>query len=281
MFRLIRLLLHWNLMRSINLQDGIVPEWLFDYWGHQHTVGHLHSYYYANQLVKNAKILDLGCGSGYGSEFLASTHRERTVIAADCSSRALRYCRLMRKGANLHFCKMDVGHLAFPDESFDLVASFEVMEHLIDYKLFLSEVKRVLKPGGYFVLATPNSRWRLRHGLTNPFHHHEFTYEELRYSLKQYFDNIRILCRCFWTTEAKKIVNHIDRTAKLYRGVRLLTERTKKARLMHLFIPFSFRDRYFYWRTGYPLNWYKPHHIELKVTYSDEAYAFLATMTKL
>ena len=275
---IIHQLRHWKLMRGINAQDGIVPEFLFDYCGHQLTAGHTHSYLYASQFAGGANILDAGCGSGYGTEMLAS--RGGRTIGIDISPDAIRYCHLVRKGANLHFARMDVRRLAFLDNSFDLVTSFEVIEHFVDYEPFLSEVWRVLRSSGRFVLATPNGTFRRLRGITNPHHVHEFTYDELQAALAQYFDDVQILCRHHTTREAREIAHCVERAKERYFGVRLLTERTRRTRLLHLILPYALRDCYFCWRTGYPLHWYGPEQVRLETVYSDEAYAFLVTAVK-
>ena len=62
----------WRLARKA-AQEAVVPEWqFFDYWGHQHVVNHVHSYLYASQFAEGADVLGAGCGSGYGTEMLAS-----------------------------------------------------------------------------------------------------------------------------------------------------------------------------------------------------------------
>lgn len=272
-----------KLRRRINALSGIVPEYMFDYCGHRHTVGHIHSYLYASQFAEGADILDAGCGSGYGTEMLALRGGGgRTTIGVDLSLDAIGYCRVMRKRANLHFASMDGRSLVFRDGSFDLVTSFEVIEHFTDYERFLNEIRRVLRPGGRFVLVTPNgahANHRLR-GTANPEHVHEFTYNELRSALAQYFDDVLVLCRHYRTQEAEEIEHHIRESRKRHLGVQLLTEWSRRARLIHLVLPHPLRDRYFRWRTGYPLHWYGPQHVRLETEYSDDAYAFLATGLK-
>lgn len=267
-------------MRRINSQDGIVPEHLFDYCGYQHTVNHMQSYLFASKFAEAADILDTGCGSGYGTELLASHAGQGTVVGIDLSSDAIRYCCLRRKSANLHFVRMDSCCLSFSDESFDLVTSFEVIEHIADYPRFLAEVRRVLRPGGHFALATPNAVWRRLHGIMNPHHIKEFTYEELHSVLRRYFDDVRILYRHFWTHKAEEIRRRVIQAAECYRGVRLLTERSRRTRLIHLLLPYALLDLYFRWRTGYPIHWYGPQHVRLEEVYSDKAYAFLITAVK-
>lgn len=278
------MLFHWlryrKLMRQISTHDGIVPEWLFDYCGHQRTAGHIHSYLYASQFAGEADILDAGCGSGYGTEMLASCAGRHRITGIDASPDAIRYCRLVRKRANLRFARMDVRSMAFPDESFDLVTSFEVIEHFAEYEAFLTEVMRILRPGGHFVLATPNGTNRRLRGIQNPYHIHEFTYDELRAVLSRYFSQVQVLCRHLKTQEAENIEYIVNQAEKRYHGVRLLMEWSKRARLMYLILPHALLDWYFRRRTGYPIYWYGPALVRLEPLYSDDAYAFLATGVK-
>lgn len=120
---------------------------------------HLARYEFLLPLVRSTdQILETGCGAGYGSHMLSE--RARSVVAIDYSPAALAYARERFHAPNLSHLLMNCHRLAFADESFDLVVSFEVFEHLEAPKEYLAECRRVLRPGGRLVLSTPNrSSW--------------------------------------------------------------------------------------------------------------------------
>jgi ubiquinone/menaquinone biosynthesis C-methylase UbiE len=79
----------------------------------------------------------------------------------------------------------DVTQMSFPSSSFDVVTSFETIEH-VDANRYLSEIERVLKPGGLLVLSTPQSC--LGHIPANPHHEHEFSFEQLKETIATRLD---------------------------------------------------------------------------------------------
>jgi SAM-dependent methyltransferase len=100
-----------------------------------------------------ARALDIGCGDGS----TAAAIRERTgavVTGADISHRA----RELSAKVGIDCVVIDLNHdpLPFADDSFDLVYIGEVIEHLLDPDVVLKDIRRVLRPGGYLVLTTPN-----------------------------------------------------------------------------------------------------------------------------
>lgn len=106
------------------------------------------------------EILETGCGAGYGAHMLSE--RVRSVVAIDYSHSALSYARERFHAPNLTHLLMNCHRLAFSNESFDLVVSFEVFEHLEEPEVYLNECSRVLRPGGRLVLSTPNrSSWEI------------------------------------------------------------------------------------------------------------------------
>jgi 2-polyprenyl-3-methyl-5-hydroxy-6-metoxy-1,4-benzoquinol methylase len=105
-----------------------------------------------------ARMLDLGCGAGEFAAIAAGAGAE--VIGADVAEAALERAR--RRAPQLDFRRTAVdGPLEFADAEFDLVWASEVIEHIADTARWLSEVRRVLVPGGRLLLTTP-SHGRLR-----------------------------------------------------------------------------------------------------------------------
>ena len=94
--------------------------------------------------------LDLGCGDGR----LTRELRAERLTGADVSAVALRRARSRVRGAELVELAPDEP-LPFADGSFDLVLCAETLEHVRDVQLLLSEVRRVLRPGGTLALTTP------------------------------------------------------------------------------------------------------------------------------
>jgi SAM-dependent methyltransferase len=152
---------------------------------------HLARYAFATRLARGKRVLDAGCGAGYGSARLAS--QARCVIGLDVAAEAVQMARERYGAPNVEFLRADCRSFPFADGSFDLVAAFEVIEHLEEWDRLLVESRRVLAPWGVLVVSTPN---RLYYGeqreVPNPFHVHEFDYTEFREALERRFGHVRI-----------------------------------------------------------------------------------------
>lgn len=106
------------------------------------------------QNVTGLKALDLGCGSGWFSQHLA--RRGVRLTSVDISPRL---AKITRERSSSNAAAADAALLPFPDESFELIVSSEMIEHLRVPEKGIREISRVLCPQGLVVLTTPNRRW--------------------------------------------------------------------------------------------------------------------------
>ena len=152
---------------------------------------HVARYAFAARMAKGRRVLDAGCGSGYGAAKLASEALE--VLGIDVSQETVDDARHQYKAANLRFECADCLAIPAANGSFDLVVAFEIIEHLKEWRGFLEQVRRVLAPDGQFVVSTPNRLYyaeaRAELG-PNPFHAHEFDYSEFRSELQAVFPHV-------------------------------------------------------------------------------------------
>jgi SAM-dependent methyltransferase len=152
---------------------------------------HVARYAFAARLTKGRRVLDAGCGSGYGAAKLAEGARE--VLGIDVSQEAVDDARQQYRAANLRFEYGDCLDIPAVDSSFDLVVAFEIIEHLSNWRGFLEQVRRVLAPDGQFVVSTPNRLYYAEARAAigpNPFHIHEFEYHEFRSELQAIFPHV-------------------------------------------------------------------------------------------
>lgn len=154
---------------------------------------HMARYTFAARLARGKRVLDAGCGAGYGSAELA---REALwVVGVDVAAEAVDYAQAGYQLSNLTFEQGSCTALPHPDAAFDLVVAFEVIEHLENFGALLQEARRVLAPNGQFIVSTPNKLYytasRGRQG-ANPFHVHEFEFEEFRDELTRVFPYVSL-----------------------------------------------------------------------------------------
>ncbi len=133
----------------------------------------------SSPLTVGKVVLDAACGEGYGSELL-SRHAHR-VTGLDIDPAAIKHAQTTYQKKNLEYIQGSISHLPFPDASFDVVISFETIEHVTEelQQQFIAEAHRVLKPDGLFIVSTPNRiNYSERTGYHNEFHIHELTSTE-------------------------------------------------------------------------------------------------------
>jgi ubiquinone/menaquinone biosynthesis C-methylase UbiE len=154
---------------------------------------HLSRYAFASRLAAGKRVLDAGCGSGYGSAELAQT--ARSVVALDVADDAVRSARESYSRANITYLQASCASLPLATRTLDLAVAFEVIEHIPDWQAFLREVQRVLAPGGVLVISTPNKDYYAdtrRQTGPNPYHVHEFTFQEFASELRALFPEIAL-----------------------------------------------------------------------------------------
>jgi len=149
---------------------------------------HLQRYQSVKDLIKGKVVLDAACGEGYGSDILAN-YAEK-IYGMDIDEETINHAENKYIKSNLQFLKGSIAKLPFVDGYFDVVVSFETIEHVGEdiQKLFLNEVKRVLKEDGILVISTPNKKvYTDKRDYQNPFHIREFYKEEFHGFLTAYF----------------------------------------------------------------------------------------------
>ena len=131
-------------------------------------------------------VLEIGCGEGYGLDFINKNANSVTVI--DKSKSVLE--KIKRKHPKTIVLNQKIPPLNnLKDNSFDIVISFQVIEHIKDATLFIKEIHRVLKPNGKAYITTPNSKKTIAR---NPWYHKEYNYTEINNLIKNNFVNYSI-----------------------------------------------------------------------------------------
>ena len=177
---------------------------------------HVARYAFARRYASGKRVLDAGCGTGYGSAELAQAASD--VVGVDIAADAIEYAKANYPLAGLRFIESSCTAVPFPPESFDVVVGFEVIEHLTDYRAFIDEAARVLNSDGLFIVSSPNKRYyaktRAETG-PNPYHEHEFEAREFVHELERLFPTVRLLLQnrvesfafhpsaTFWPAEAR------------------------------------------------------------------------------
>jgi SAM-dependent methyltransferase len=152
---------------------------------------------YAYDLVRDYaetqyRLLDVGSGEGYGSTILAPL--VASYVGIDVSSDAVADARGRYGSDSVSFQEYDGLTIPHTDGSFELITSFQVIEHVADVPRYVAEMRRVCRSGGHVLITTPNRKLRLADGERpwNRYHLREYDAHGLREILMGAFDDVAI-----------------------------------------------------------------------------------------
>jgi 2-polyprenyl-3-methyl-5-hydroxy-6-metoxy-1,4-benzoquinol methylase len=153
---------------------------------------HTAAYAQATRLVGNLRVLDLGCNTGYGTNLLFSS--AKVAVGVDVSEKAIASAKNQYGHLGIEFQKIDGKTLPFDDDAFDAIVCFQVIEHIVNHRSFIDEIKRTATSEGVILFTTPNARLRLYPGMKpwNTFHFREFDHSDLKSLLDAFFKNVGI-----------------------------------------------------------------------------------------
>ncbi len=213
-------------------------EWMPPWLRHQH----LARYAWAADYCRGARVADAACGIGYGSRLLMR-QGARAVDGYDVSADAIAQARAGGEDPGVAFAIADATHLPVADGEYDVLVSFETIEHIEDDERYLAEASRVLQPGGLFLCSTPN-RDVIDAGKTieqrpfNPFHVREYNEAELESRLVRHFSSVELLGQ---TRFESGYVQTLGRVGRRFPWTAVRLHQARKV----LTVPWDRRDRHF------------------------------------
>ena len=155
----------------------------------QILAAHVHRYFSVLDLVRGKRVLDISCGEGYGAALMRDNGAAE-VIGADIDAKIVARANRVYGGEGLRFEVADArGALPFGDDRFDVVVSFETIEHIAEHEGFLAELTRVLTPDGTLVISTPDAELS-DPDAPNPFHAKELTEKDFLSLLTPHFAHV-------------------------------------------------------------------------------------------
>jgi ubiquinone/menaquinone biosynthesis C-methylase UbiE len=184
--------------------ERFTPECVREIW-----YEHWHRYAFALPLARGRRVLDAACGEGFGSAFLA---RDATsTLGLDIAPEAVEHATARYAGRQgLDFRVGDCTRLdALPDASFDLITSFETLEHVHEQERMLDGFARLLAPGGILLISTPDKRtYSDLTGFRNEHHVRELYLEQFeallapRFAQRKLFGQKLLFASAIWQASA-------------------------------------------------------------------------------
>jgi SAM-dependent methyltransferase len=168
---------------------------------------HLKRYEFALPHCAGADVLDAGCGVGYGAAFLARAARR--VVGVDASEEAIAYARRRYTAANVEFVCADLLALDLPAESFDVVCSFETIEHVADRDAFVRRIAGLLRRDGVFLVSTPRAE-ETTDRPANPFHAVELSPADFARLLERAFGQVELYGQRRLQTRRHRAMQRLD-----------------------------------------------------------------------
>ena len=166
-----------------------------EHYDRQLLMSHLCAYRLAATLGRGRRLLEVGCGSGYGAYYLS--HAAAQVTAVDLDSKAISQAQQLFRRPNLEYRVMDARNLALSEGAFDVIGTFQVIEHIPEPDLlgFVRGLARLLTPEGVLVVSTLNLEHNRKPGRPYQkasFHEKEFTAGEFRALLADVFPVVEV-----------------------------------------------------------------------------------------
>ncbi len=153
---------------------------------------HFCAYEYAKGFVNGKEVLDIGCGEGYGSDFMAGY--AKSVLGIDYDKTVVDYAKNKYHRAGLEFSALDIKKLDSLNRRFDVICSFQNIEHIRDTGKLLKDILGLLNDNGVFICSTCNIKDASPGGKVpfNKFHVKEYLAGEFKELLEGYFGGVEI-----------------------------------------------------------------------------------------
>ena len=152
---------------------------------------HVARYASAKQFCNGLKVLDIGCGEGYGSMMMLNWGAS-SVLGVDISEVAITKAKIRFQENDLEFRQIEADNEEFLNQQFDLIVSFETIEHVSNPNQFLANIKKSLKIDGIAIISCPNDGWYYANGGSNPFHKNVWNADQFRTLVSQHFDDVTL-----------------------------------------------------------------------------------------
>jgi SAM-dependent methyltransferase len=190
--------------------ERFTPECVREIW-----YEHWHRYVFARAFAPGRRVLDAACGEGYGSAMLAAS--AASVLGVDIADAAVAHARQRyAQHANLRFEQGDCTALTCADAQFDLIVSFETLEHVAAQEALIAGFARTLAPEGLLIVSSPDKRtYSEKSGFRNEFHVRELYRDELLALLRPHFPFVRLYAQKLLFQSAIWALDEADGSAQV------------------------------------------------------------------
>lgn len=202
-------------------------------------MAHRARYQFAEELCRGKRVLDFGCGAGYGSQMLSRAAAK--VLGLDISREAVEYAQKHYQASNLDYMTGDIDLLVSSQRRYDTVVCFEVIEHLENPKMFLKDLTVGMTGSGHLIISTPNGQDE-----QNPYHHHGWDADEFKDLLSSDFTGVTI----YGQGSSRDVNNYRQQQQQALQQAIHQAERIKGRNPLAKSIPRRIRHSIYAWLVG-------------------------------
>jgi len=170
---------------------GELERWTPGFCGEHTEREHVKRYQWVGQFVKGKDVLDMACGVGAGSLMMRTAGGAKNITGVDLSGAAIKYASIKNRHPDVTFVEAD-GTRYTSDRKFDVVVSFETIEHVPDAVAFIGNVHAALADGGLFIVSTPISAVVLNERPDNRYHVREWGFRAFQEFISKKFTVERV-----------------------------------------------------------------------------------------
>lgn len=176
--------------------------WVKGFLLHTTEKQHQDRYEFACNYVKDKNVLDIACGSGFGSYLIATKGDAKYIVGVDLDQNALRYAEHRYGHDRIYHICADATKFT-SEKQFDVIVSFETIEHIPNYSDFIENLNGLLNHNGTLIISTPINR-KTTTELRNPYHVIEWSFDDFHNLWKAKFQ-----IEAIYLQNAAFVRNHI------------------------------------------------------------------------
>lgn len=157
---------------------------------------HYARYSWACQFVTGKTVLDIACGTGRGSYIMAEQGNAKEVMGCDIDERAIKYASIRNRHEHVSFFTKNAETFS-NEKKFDVIVSFETIEHLPSVESFLERVRESLNNTGCFIVSTPISQKDYNEKPDNSYHLREWGFNRFQKEILKFFSIDKIYVQLY------------------------------------------------------------------------------------
>jgi GT2 family glycosyltransferase/glycosyltransferase involved in cell wall biosynthesis/SAM-dependent methyltransferase len=178
------------------------PKEKLEFTGERYVSGHTgptqhahhHRYLFAAPFCSGKTVLDVACGEGYGTNLISMF--ATSVVGVDTDEPTIAFAHRNHGAEHIQFVCARAQQIPLSDKRFDIIVSFETLEHFSEHDEFLKETSRLLKEDGLLIISSPNKNiYTIKNNYNNPFHKKELDLSQFNHLLKSQFKNVDLFAQ--------------------------------------------------------------------------------------